>query len=332
MESAGLQANNYLASLKLAMQNIPEEVIDRAGIANPWFTPDNIRLSGEKWAAALSDDLADRWISEICRPLTGQTVGIIMAGNIPFVGLHDLITTLVCGKKARIKLSSSDEILMKYAVDALLKNQAQMQERISISSDLKGIDYLLATGSNNSSRYFEYYFRNIPSLIRKSRTSVAVLSHEITDDQLSGIADDIYTYFGLGCRNITHILFPQGFELKRFYVALDKYMDLVHHHKYYNNYMYHKSIFLMNLDKHYDNGFMLFRETMLPHAPLATLNYHYYSDRAEASDYLQQHAGLWQCIVSDTEWPEGSIAPGSTQSPGLWDYADHMNIPEFLSS
>lgn len=311
--------------------NLSEELVQSAHQHNNWFTPSFIHLAASNWAEALSEANIEKWLGNKPVTLSDKRAGIIMAGNIPFVGLHDLLCVLVSGHAAVVKLSSQDEVLMKYTITLLKQSDPSLASRIVISEQLKDIDYLIATGSNNSARYFEYYFRHIPSLIRKNRTSVAVLTGDETDEQLTGIADDIYSYFGLGCRNVTHLLLPRGFELKRLYDAYDKYMDHVHHHRYYNNYMYHKSILLMNLTKHYDNGFMLFQEKEEPHAPVATLNYHYYDSPDEAKAYLDRHAELWQCIVSISPMIKGAIMPGMSQKPMLWDYADHVNTLDFLS-
>lgn len=255
-----------------------------------------------------------------------------MAGNIPFVGLHDLLSVLASGHSALVKLSSQDEVLMGHAILILTQALPALTERITVTESLKGIDFLIATGSNNSARYFEHYFSNIPRIIRKNRTSLSVLDGLETDEELIALADDIYTYYGLGCRNITHLLLPRNFELKRLYEAYDKYIDIVNHHKYYNNYMYHKSILLMNLTKHYDNGFMLFQEKDGLHAPIATLNYHFYDEISEAVQYIQQHQEELQCVVSHAKVIDNALPFGQAQMPELWDYADGVNTLEFLKA
>lgn len=254
-----------------------------------------------------------------------------MAGNIPFVGLHDLLCAVASGMKVSLKLSSQDEELMKYAIASLQKSIPELKSRISTEGKLNGINFLIATGSNNSARYFEYYFRDVPSLIRKNRTSLAVLNGKETDDTLEKLADDIYSYFGLGCRNVTHLIIPTDIDFHRLYTAYDKYMDIVNHHKYYNNYMYHKSILLMNLDKHYDNGFMLFQEKEELHAPVATLNYHFYKDIAEVKTYLENRKDELQCVVSEIAGIEGAIPFGTSQQPSLNDYADKIDVLAFLN-
>lgn len=323
---------NAFAELGTALKQIPEELVAKAGIMNPWFTPDFIRLAGHNWSQALTKEKIAIWLeSESCET-TDKKAGIIMAGNIPLVGLHDLLSVIAAGMQARIKLSAGDEVLMKFAIGVLCKALPELNERISTDGKLNGIDRLIATGSNNSARYFEYYFKDVPALIRKNRTSLAVLSGAEDDETLGLLANDIFTYFGMGCRNVSHLLLPRSIDYKRLYESYDKYMDHVNHHKYYNNYMYHKSILLMNLSKHYDNGFMLFQEKDELHAPVATLNYHFYDNLSEAVAYIEQRKDELQCVVSDMPEMPSALPFGSTQSPGLLDYADNTNVLTFLKT
>ena len=329
-----MQKSNIIDSfyqLGQALLNIPQEIKDKAQITNPWFTQTFIQLSANNWSEALSKDKIEEWLKNETCEMRDQTLGIIMAGNIPLVGLHDLLAGLAKGLKVSIKLSSNDEILMKFAIEKLIECSPELGNRVNTEGKLNGVQYLIATGSNNSARYFEYYFKNVPAVIRKNRTSIAVLSGNEDGETLKRLADDIYTYFGLGCRNVSHLILPRGFELRPLYEAYDIYMDHVNHHKYYNNYMYHKSILLMNLDKHYDNGFMLFQEKQEPHAPIATLNYHYYEHIDEVHSYLEQHKEQWQCVASDIPELSQAVALGQTQKPGLTDYADNINLLNFLA-
>lgn len=314
-----------------ALNNLPENIIHQANIKNQWFTPEFISFAAKQWHAALQAEKIETWLKAY-KPLThDKTVGIIMAGNIPLVGLHDVLCCLALGFKLKIKTSSSDEVLIQFTIDSLINSMPELKERIQINESLHAIDALIATGSNNTSRYFEYYFKDIPCIIRKSRTSIAVLSGQETEAELFGLADDIYTYFGLGCRNVSHLLLPKEIALEPLYQAYDKYMNHVHHHKYYNNYMYHKSILLMNLDKHYDNGFMLFQEKTALHAPIATLNYHFYNDIEDINAYIKSNQEDIQCVVSHMAIEANCIAFGHTQITELWDYADNINVLDFLS-
>lgn len=322
---------NSFYQLGQALLDIPQDIKEKAQIMNPWFTQTFIQLSANSWSEALSKEKIEEWLKDETCELREQTLGIIMAGNIPFVGLHDLLAGLAKGLKISAKLSSNDEVLMKFAIQKLIEFSPELENRINTEGKLNGIHYLIATGSNNSARYFEYYFKNVPSVIRKNRTSIAVLSGNENEESLKRLADDIYSYYGLGCRNVSHLILPRGFELRPLYEAYDVYMDHVNHHKYYNNYMYHKSILLMNLDKHYDNGFMLFQEKQEPHAPIATLNYHYYDSIDEVHNYLEQHKEQWQCVASDMLEIKQAVGLGQTQKPGLTDYADNINLLDFLS-
>lgn len=314
-----------------ALLEIPEAIKEKAQIMNPWFSQSFIQLSANNWSDALSKENIEEWLKDENFELREQTLGIIMAGNIPLVGLHDLLSGIAKGLKVSIKCSSSDEVLMLYAIEKLIEFCPELKTRINTEGKLKGIQYLIATGSNNSARYFEYYFKDVAAVIRKNRTSIAVLSGNEDEAALKRLADDIYMYYGLGCRNVSHLILPKGFELRPLYEAYDVYMDHVNHHKYYNNYMYHKSILLMNLDKHYDNGFMLFQEKQEPHAPIATLNYHYYEHIDEVHTYIEQHKEQWQCIASNMSELKQAVGLGQTQKPGLSDYADNVNLLEFLS-
>jgi hypothetical protein len=315
----------------IQLSKTDESIIHKAQSHNQWFTIDSIQKAIDSWVQSLTKENIDKWLTNYPTNLSDQKVGIIMAGNIPLVGLHDLLCVIASGKIAMIKPSSQDEVLINHVVNILKNIDSRLNERINIVESLKGIDGLIATGSNNSARYFEYYFKETPKIIRKSRTSVAVLNSNETNEELVALADDIYAYFGLGCRNVTHLVLPKNFELKRLYEAYDKYIDIVHHNKYYNNYMYHKSILLMNLTKHYDNGFMLFQEKEEPHAPISTLNYHFYENIEEAKDYVKKHEDLWQCVVSNENIIEHVIPFGKSQQPELWDYADNVNVMSFLS-
>jgi len=325
-----LQNCNAIIYLANKLKEIPPQIIHQANIKNPWFTEEFIKLAAVNWSNTLSEDNLNEWTKTIAIPSKKIKVGIIMAGNIPFVGLQDLLCVLVSGHKAVVKLSSQDEVLMKYAIQSLLESGYINENDIELNDKMNEVEKIIATGSNNSARYFEYYFKNIPHIIRKNRTSLAVLSGNETDDELLSLADDIYQYFGLGCRNVSHLMIPQNMDLHRLYTAYDKYIDIVNHHKYYNNYTYHKAILLMNLTKHYDNGFMLFQEKEDFNAPIATLNYHYYQDIKDVHNYINQHSEQWQCVTSNMDLNYPSIKLGQTQTPTLSDYADNVNVLEFL--
>ncbi len=327
--------SNFKSSLSFlahSLQQLPESVIHAANVHNQWFTPAFISLAANNWVATLNENDIEEWLKPIQKNIEPKKVAIIMAGNLPFVGLHDLICVLATGNKALVKLSSQDEVLMKYAIEKLIESDTTLKDKIEITERLNDAEKLIATGSNNSARYFDYYFRNIPTLIRKNRTSIAVLSGNETEQELQQLANDIYQYFGLGCRNVSHLLMPKNMDLEKLYKALDIHIDLVHHHKFYNNYMYHKAILLMNLTKHYDNGFMIFQEKEELHAPIATLNYHYYDTIEDVKNYITTHKDNIQCVASNILEIKNVVELGSTQKPSLWHYADNVNTIDFLIS
>ena len=322
--------NSAFLFLGNKLKELPDSIIYNAQIHNQWFTPDFIKFAAPNWGQALSEKNLTEWLKNITRSKSPKKVAIIMAGNLPFVGLQDLLCVLVTGNIALVKLSSQDEVLMKHVIQILIESNKDFENKIKITERLNDAEALIATGSNNSARYFEYYFRNIPSIIRKNRTSLAVISGNETNEELEELAGDIYQYFGMGCRNVSHLLLPRSIDLQQLYQALDKYMDLVNHHKFYNNYMYHKAILLMNLTKHYDNGFMIFQEKDELHAPLATLNYHYYDSINDIEQYIDKHKDSIQCVVSNMKEFNNVIQLGTSQQPNLWDYADNVNVVDFL--
>jgi hypothetical protein len=298
-----------------------------AEIKNPWFTQKNISRSIDAWIKTLESDV-DEWLSQYDLPseASSQTLGIIMAGNIPLVGLHDLICGIISGFRVRIKASSDDEVLIQFLVGSWIEANPELTHRITFSDNFKGLDAAIATGSNNSGRYFEYYFRHIPHLLRGHRNSVAVISNDATEEELVAFGEDVFTYFGLGCRNVTHILLPEGFDLVRLFHSWEPFSELIHHHKYANNYYYHRAVLLMNLDKHLDNGFVILKETTDVYAPVGMLGYHFYQSRSEVDAYLHTHQTKIQAVVGQ----DAPVLPGKAQQPRLWDYADFTDTVDWL--
>jgi len=304
-------------------------LFERAYLKNNWFTADNIALCFENWSKNLQKESLSSWLGE-SDWRNGKKVGIVMAGNIPLVGLHDLLAVLGTGHYAKIKLSSSDDILMNWLIRQLIEIQPKFEDRIEIVERLKGIDAVLATGSNNTSRYFEYYFKSIPSVIRKNRTGVAVLDGNENKDDLINLGRDIFQYFGLGCRNVSKIYVPEKYDFTDFIVANEPYQDLINHNKYANNYTYHKAIFLMNMTPHLDSGYLLLKEDGNLHAPLGCTFYQHYQNIDSIVDKLYGLKSEIQCVVSNGLIPD-SIGFGTTQSPSLQTYADGIDTKTFLS-
>jgi len=298
-----------------------------AEIKNPWFTQVNISKSIDTWVAALDKD-SETWLAGYNLPqaFSAQTLGIIMAGNIPLVGLHDLLCGVLCGYRVRIKASSDDEVLIKYLVERWMAANPELMGRIEFSDNFKGLDAAIATGSNNSGRYFDYYFRHIPHLLRGHRNSVAVVSDDASESELTALGVDIFTYFGLGCRNVTHLLLPQGFDMVRLFYAWETFADLIHHHKYSNNYYYHRALLLMNLDKHLDNGFVILKETADVYAPVGMLGYHFYNSVSDIEGYLKEKENEIQVVTGY----HSAVGFGQAQNPGLLDFADHTDTIKWL--
>jgi hypothetical protein len=315
---------------KLAESNDP--VIEKAFTQNRWFTPENTKHSLHAWSHQLAPVRLHKWLSSYeVDDVVQARVAVIMAGNIPLVGLHDLLCVLLCGQHAIVKMSEDDTVLMQQLIDELLRIEPRFASLITVSKEKlpSDMDAVIATGSNNTNRYFEYYFRNKRSLLRRSRTSVAVLTGNETPEDLAAIGNDIFTYFGLGCRNVSKLYVPQDYDFTSFFESIEPWNSIIHHHKYANNYTYHKAILLMNLTLHLDNGFLLVKEDARIASPLSLLFYSTYANEEALMMELHEKAGEIQCIVSRRAM-EGAIPPGKAQEPELWDYADGVDTMRFL--
>lgn len=306
----------------------------QAEIHNPWFTQESINQSILGWQHALSEQSRKIWLEALPTSHESKTekLGIIGAGNIPFVVMHDVISACVSGYPVVLKLSSDDNILPKIWLK-LTEEILTRSLNITFSDQLKDIDRVIATGSNNTNRYFEYYFKNKPNILRKNRHSVAVLptADVLSKEQIMGLGTDIFAYFGMGCRNVTQLFVPRNFDFAELFPLWEtKFGELVNHHKYVNNYHYHKALLLMNLDPHIDAGFVLFKERNTLHAPVGMVNYTFYDDIASVEDFLKEHQDEIQCVVSEQTPIEG-LPFGTAQKPNLWDYADGVDTLEWLN-
>lgn len=312
-----------------------EPIITKAYHANQWFTPENIRLAlAEISKHYLDVENINTWLSQYSfeNAAAPKTIGLVMAGNIPLVGWHDLMTVVLSGNRAMVKLSSKDEILPKYLIQKLLDIAPALSDSIVIADRLQNFDAVIATGSGNTARYFEYYFGKYPNIIRRNRTSVAVLSGQESQEELCRLGEDIFTYFGLGCRNVSALLVPQGYSFNGFYEAIQPYAETAQNKKYFNNYEYYKSLLLLNKEAHLDNGFLLLKESNALASPVASLYFSYYTDLGEVEQRLEEHSEEIQCIVSQAGLLPESIAFGTAQHPELWDYADRVDTMAFLLS
>ncbi len=255
-----------------------------------------------------------------------------MAGNIPLVGFHDLLCILLSGHQLVAKLSSSDSVLMKFIKDSLIEIDPAFSEKIFFEERLNNVDAVIATGSDNTSRYFEYYFRNIPHIIRKNRTSCAIILGEESSEEFSVLGKDIFSYFGLGCRNVSKVYIPENFDFIPMLKSLDSYQPIINHHKYANNYDYQKSILLINQIHFYDTGFLLLTKNENMVSPISTIYYESYKDQGDLNTKLKLNEEKIQCIVSARGWFNQSIPFGEAQFPAVDDYADGIDTLAFLQA
>lgn len=304
-----------------------EELVERQYIYNGWFTPDNVRRSLKAQGEWLNEVSLTNWLSNYCFSEHPKTIAVIMAGNIPLVGFHDFICVLASGNKIIAKLSSDDKTMLPALVDVLFQFDPRYKERIELSNGrIAAFDAVIATGSNNSSLYFEQYFGKYPHIFRKNRTSIAVLTGNESEDELKRLGDDIFSYFGLGCRNVTHLAIPKDYELKVFFEAIFGFSDVVYNKKYGNNYDYNKAIFLLNKHNLLDNNFVLLRESEDLFSPISMINYHYYSSKEELATYLKAHEESIQVVIGTNYTPFGKA-----QCPQLNDYADGVDVMSWIS-
>ncbi len=305
---------------------------DLAYHSNPWFTQENISYALRKWAYILTDKNFDKWLKPYTRLLSNNSaniIGVVLAGNLPIVGFHDFLTVLISGNKFLGKLSSSDKYLLPAIAKILYKIEPYFLLKIEFTEDrLNNFDAIIATGSNNSARYFEYYFGKYPHIIRKNRNGVAVLTGE--EKNLSLFSEDIFRYFGLGCRNVSKLYVPAGYKFDDLLGSMSEFEWVGNHNKYRNNYDYNKSIFLVNRVTHFDNGFVLLREDEAIPSPISVINYEFYNDIDKLNRILEIRKKEIQCVVSEDSRVKNNILPGESQNPNLWDYADGVDTMQFL--
>jgi hypothetical protein len=315
----------YIKSNSPAFQEIKE----RAFAENKWFTPHFIDLAVNNIADSLLNEqnlaLFAKKFNLENTPRSQKTVGIVMAGNIPLVGFHDLLCVFLSGHKQRIKLSTKDNILIPHLIEIIKDEFQEVNEYIQFSDMLKGCDVFIATGTNNSARYFEYYFGKHPHIIRKNRTSIAIIDGSESAEELDLLADDIQLYFGLGCRNITQVLVPENYDFVPLLNALKKYDYFREHDKYKNNFDYYLTIAIMNNQFYMTNNSILLKENESPFSPIGQLNYRYYKNIADTLNNINNNE--IQTIVG-----KGFQQFGTAQKPGLEDFADGVNTMTFLQS
>ncbi|PCJ67391.1 MAG: acyl-CoA reductase [Bacteroidetes bacterium] len=301
--------------------------VNRSYLENSWLTKENYWTALEEWKEKLNEEALQNFSSNYTYSIEPRTVGIIMAGNIPMVGFHDLLCVLLSGNKAAIKPSSDDKVVMTYIVNFL--SNSPLSDVVTLVERLDKIDAVIATGSNNSYRYFERYFSHIPNVLRKNRKSIAILDGSESIQDLDLLADDVFQYFGLGCRNVSFIYLPKSMNITTVLDQFMKYKDLANHNKYANNYTYHRALLLMNSEQHLDTGFSLPKERLDLNAPLACIHYAYYDDKSEVDDFIKKNEENLQCIVGNY-WTKDTISFGMAQNPDLQDFADKVDTMQFL--
>ena len=338
-----MHKDNYLMNLQARIQAFTklgeylkndftsekEEQIYSAKVKNAWFTEKSIKDAINAWVEQLNYEMLTAWINpyKLKEVEIPKRVLIIMAGNIPLVGFHDFLAVLISGHKVVIKLSSNDNVLIPLIIEKLIEIAPEFSSRIEFIKDIKDktFEAVIATGSDSSSKYFEYYFKDAKRIIRKNRRSVAILDGTETKRELEGLANDVFAYFGLGCRNVSKVFLPKGYDLNKLFEAFYPYSNVVDHKKYGNNYDYNKAIFLMGSNKLIENGFLLLKEEKSLLSPVAMLYYEFYSNVDLIEEFIEDNKDLLQCVVSHDQIPFGN-----TQKPNLWDYADGVDTVEFL--
>ena len=329
---------NYLSgeqSLSSEVRKSLDAAIEESRLQNPWFTTDNIRLAMDAIGQSLKKELLEKWLVPYQlpdHPAERKRIAVISAGNIPLVGFHDMLSVLITGHDYIGKLSGKDQTLPKAMGKLLCSINPEFENRMVFTDKiLDNFQAVIATGSNNSSRYFDYYFGKYPNIIRKNRNSVAVLTGKESQEDLQLLANDIFQYFGLGCRNVSMIYLPEGFDMPRLIDNFEGYSFVINHHKYANNYEYNKAVFLVNQVPHFDSGFVLLKEDQSLSSPLGVLNYSYYREPDVLMGHLNSMANQIQCIVTSLDVPD-AVPFGRSQKPELWDYADGVDIIRFLKA
>lgn len=325
---AFVQLGHNLDTIDTASLN---SLSDHAGNQNPWFTPGNIHTSLTGVSKLLRKDDLREWLLayEWQDNKSPNIIGLILAGNIPLAGFHDILTVLISGNIALIKPSSKDMVLTEFIVQQLCNIEPRFRDRISFTETLKNFDAVIATGSDNTSRYFEYYFSKYPSVIRKNRTSCAIITGKEHAQDLTALGRDIFTYFGLGCRNVSKLFVPEGYDIKLAITAWESYNEVVHHHKYFNNFEYQKAVLLINNIPFVDGGFVLLTASDKLVSPISVIYYEEYSSEEHLRDLIADNQTKIQCTVGTH--PLSNVPFGEAQFPGPADYADGIDTIRFLT-
>lgn len=308
-----------------------DHLLGQVHIQNPWYTRQQVLHAFAQWAGLLRQTVLDNWLKAY--PENGPrqlTVGLVLAGNIPMVGFHDFLSVLITGNRALVKCPSNDSLLLPFLSARLTELEPSLSDRIRFTEGkLEGFDAVIATGSNNTSRYFEHYFASRPHIIRKNRNTVAVLTGKESESELRGLAEDVFRYFGMGCRSVSKLFVPKGYDFDPLFEAFYEFRGLIDHQKYANNYDYNKAVYLMSGADMLDNGFLLLKEDTGLGSPIGTLFYEPYESIEALSMRLGSEADALQCVVGPAQLP-GALPFGNSQQPGLADYADGVDTVAFL--
>ena len=313
-------------------QDSEHPVLQQAKAHNSWFTADNLTFALKNWGNALTQENLETWTGSysFSEETPSKTVAIVMAGNIPLVGFHDFISVLLSGHKVLAKLSSNDKILLPFLAKKLIGIAPEFESYIQFTeTKLEGFDAVIATGSNNTARYFDYYFGKYPNIIRKNRNSVAVLTGKESKEEMEALANDVFQYFGLGCRNVSKIYIPEDYNFDHFFNGMYSWKEMINNDKYINNYDYNKAVYLMSDIDLLDNEFMLLKEDTQFSSPISVVFYERYKDLKTLQNHLLDHAEDIQCVVANIAM-EAEISFGEAQVPKLWDYADGVDTLKFL--
>jgi hypothetical protein len=300
--------------------------------SNSWFTKNNILFALNSISKSLTYNSLDLFVKSVSlNIISSKKVAVIMAGNIPLVGFHDFLSVLISGHSVLVKQSSNDKHLLPFLAKYLEHIEENFKGKITFTEEkLTDFDAVIATGSDNTARYFEFYFKNKPNIIRKSRNSVAIITGKETEQDFIKLSDDVFQYFGLGCRSVSKLYVPKDYNFDMFFAGMYSKKDMIHNAKYANNYDYNKAVYLMSLYDLLENGFLMIKEDKSYSSPIATIFYEYYENEIDLKIKLHQDKEKIQCIVAK-DFIENEVGFGQTQSPKLTDYADGVNTLEFLT-
>jgi len=313
----------------------PQDVdaIQKTVSVNPWFREEDIVKALQNLRPWLTRESLEEWCAAYViedRPDIRARVALVMAGNIPLVNFHDALAILIQGHQLLSKTASRDPFLFPALAQELIKINPDFERDIQCENGLlKDFDAVIATGSNNATRYFSYYFGKYPHIIRHNRSSIAVLDGTETDEQIEAFGADVFDYFGMGCRNISLFLLPENMDVTRLAGAWKSWTSIGNHGSYFNNYEYRKAVLLINSRPHLDSGFFLMEENESLHSPIGVLHYARYRNPKHLQNMLGELAADTQVCYG---FQDERVLPGTGQAPALMDYPDGVDTMAFLKN